>query len=127
MYEIIKDAWNSVLKLKKKHMDIFQAGRENLEDKEIEVKRDLKVSECHNELARKVSEMEGENGDYVKLNSQCGGQCVRRVAYFIEPTAWWVLLKLGVLGRHQNFKTQYVLGYINLDFRYIFNKNFSLF
>jgi hypothetical protein len=68
-----------------------------LEDKEIEEKREFKVSECHNELARKVSEMEEEKGDYVKLNSQCGGQCVRRVVYFTAPTAWWVLLKLGVL------------------------------
>ena len=102
-------------------MDIFPTVREKLEDKEIEGKRDFKVSECHNELARKVSEMEEKNGDYVKVNSQFGGRCARRVAYFIAPTAWWVLLKLGVLGRHQNFKTQYVLCCINLDFRYIFN------
>jgi hypothetical protein len=92
-----------------------------LEDKEVEGKRDFQFSECHNELARKVSEMEEDNYNYVKMNSQFGGQCVLRVAYFIAPTAWWVLLNLGVLGRHQNFKTQYVLGYINSDFRCIFN------
>jgi hypothetical protein len=51
-----------------------------LEDKEIEGKRDFKISERHNKLARKVSGMEEENGDYVKLNSQCGGQCFRLVA-----------------------------------------------
>jgi len=44
-------------------MGIFPTGREKLEDKEIERKRDFKVSELHNELARKVSEMEKVNGD----------------------------------------------------------------
>jgi len=85
-------------------MDIFPTGREKLEDKEIEGKRDFNVSERHKELARKVSEMEKGNGDEVKLNSQCGGQSVRRLTYFIAPTAWWVLLKLGVLGRQSKFQ-----------------------
>lgn len=97
-------------------MDIFPTGRENLEDKEIEGKREFKVSERHNELARKVSEMEEENSDYVELYSQCD-QCVRRIA----PTVWRVLLKFDVLGRHQNFKTQDVLGSTSLHFRYSFN------
>jgi hypothetical protein len=44
-------------------MNIFTTGREKLDDKEIEGKTDFKVAECHNELARKVSEMEEENGD----------------------------------------------------------------
>ena len=70
-------------------MDIFPTGRQKLEDKGIEGKRNFKVFERHSELARKESEMEEGNGDDVKLNSQCGGQCVRRTAYFIAPTDWW--------------------------------------
>jgi rRNA maturation endonuclease Nob1 len=49
-------------------LDIFPTGREILEDEEIKGKRDFKVSECHNELVRKVSEMEEDNGDCVEVS-----------------------------------------------------------